>query len=265
MYRALRDASAGTILLYLWLSDKTTSAYDEDGTTIGVVMFGNDIPFSVIADENNLRYHWSTIQSNMQWLCDRGLVRRKRGQTTEGYRFEVVGSARKVDEQSTLKTARKLKGETYYKKDKPVEPSTDDIDESKKPGSFDDIDDEPEIGDMRDWAEARHGVSGERLRNCIIYQLDHAKDAYIRNSGITVASMRRPKFIKLLNEKTPPGWTPNKGKVETDDERETREYYERIERLKQLKDMEGLCKCGSSDFACKCVSAAYHAEMEAHA
>ena len=53
--------------------------------------------------------------------------------------------------------------------------------------------------------------------------------------------------------------------VETDADRKTREYYERIHRLKELKDVEGLCKCGSSDFACKCVYAAYHAEMEANA
>jgi hypothetical protein len=64
------------------------------------------------------------------------------------------------------------------------------------------------LDDIRDWDEPRFNISGERLRNCIIYQLDHAKDDYFRKSEITLASMNREKFINLLNENTPTGWNP---------------------------------------------------------
>jgi len=65
------------------------------------------------------------------------------------------------------------------------------------------------LADIREWNEDRCGVPAERLRNCIVYQLDHAKDAYIRNSGITPASMEHANFIKLLTDCTPLGWSPN--------------------------------------------------------
>jgi hypothetical protein len=153
-----------------------------------------------------------------------------------------------------------------------LDDADDDLDPSKSgPAPVPVVSSVAELGDIRDWSEDKFGISGQRLANCIIYQLDHAKNPYIRNSGVSVASMGREKFVTMLDSNTPPGWTPeNHGKrkptkVETDKDRETREYYERIHRLKELKDVEGLCKCGSSDFACKCVSAAYHAEMEAHA
>lgn len=95
------------------------------------------------------------------------------------------------------------------------------------------------LNDIREWSEPRFGVSGDRLRNCVLYQLDHAKNDYYRDSGISVASMNREKFVTKLHAETPPGWTPESvtkkttvAVTETDAQREEREYYERIDQLK---------------------------------
>lgn len=64
------------------------------------------------------------------------------------------------------------------------------------------------LEDIRDWDEDRFNIPAERLRNCIVYQLDYAKDGYFRKSEITPASMDREKFIALLHGNTPPGWSP---------------------------------------------------------
>ncbi len=53
------------------------------------------------------------------------------------------------------------------------------------------------------------GIPGYRLRNCILYQLDHAKNPWYRESGISIASMGRENFVKKLNADTPVGWTPD--------------------------------------------------------
>ena len=71
------------------------------------------------------------------------------------------------------------------------------------------------LGDIRDWDEEKSGIPAERLRNCIVYQLDYAKDDYFRKSEITPASMERSKFITLLNDNTPAGWTPEKNSTYT--------------------------------------------------
>ena len=71
------------------------------------------------------------------------------------------------------------------------------------------------LGDIRDWNEEKFGIPADRLRNCIIYQLDYAKDDYFRKSEITPASMERSKFITLLNDNTPAGWTPEKHQTYT--------------------------------------------------
>ena len=81
--------------------------------------------------------------------------------------------------------------------------------------SVDQSDEENEGGyagldDIRDWHETKFGVSGERLRNCIIYHLDYSDREYFRKEPITPASMNRIKFVNLLNENTPIGWTPEK-------------------------------------------------------
>jgi hypothetical protein len=62
------------------------------------------------------------------------------------------------------------------------------------------------LKDIRDWAEEVDGVSGERLRNCIIFQLDVKKDAWYRNR-LTPAYVRVR--AKKLDDDTPLGWTPN--------------------------------------------------------
>jgi len=62
------------------------------------------------------------------------------------------------------------------------------------------------LTDLRQWNEDRFGFSAARLRNCLIYVLDHC-DWW--TSEITEASMKNQKFIAKLNEVTPPGWEPN--------------------------------------------------------
>ncbi len=62
------------------------------------------------------------------------------------------------------------------------------------------------LTDLRQWNEDRFGFSAARLRNCLIYVLDHC-DWW--SSEITEASMKNQKFIAKLNEVTPPGWEPN--------------------------------------------------------
>ena len=62
------------------------------------------------------------------------------------------------------------------------------------------------LTDLRQWNEDRFGFSAARLRNCLIYVLDHC-DWW--TSEITEASMKNQKFITKLNEVTPPGWEPN--------------------------------------------------------
>lgn len=66
------------------------------------------------------------------------------------------------------------------------------------------------LSDMREWpiAEERFGVSGDRLRNCLVFCIDHRKDSYYRDNPPTVASMNREKFVRNLDKDTPPGWTP---------------------------------------------------------
>src|SRR5271157_2886933 len=48
----------------------------------------------------------------------------------------------------------------------------------------------PKLTDIRLWDEAVDGVSGERLRNCILFQLDvRKKDFWVRN--MSIAHVRR--------------------------------------------------------------------------
>jgi hypothetical protein len=104
--------SALAVLLYWWLCDKVTEAYDEDGVSIGVVMFGRPIGFSTIANDKNLNTSWRAVQRNMQHLDDRGFIRRKRYLTTQGYIYEVVGCAREVLPEGAVKGKN---GKLYFK------------------------------------------------------------------------------------------------------------------------------------------------------
>lgn len=69
------------------------------------------------------------------------------------------------------------------------------------------------LTNIQDWSEERFNIPGERLRNCIIYQLEYAKGDWYRENPITVASMGREKFVIKLDADTPVGWTPEKGLV----------------------------------------------------
>jgi hypothetical protein len=63
----------------------------------------------------------------------------------------------------------------------------------------------PRITDIRQWNEDIDGVSAERLRNCIVYQLDVRKREYwIKNMVPAVIRMKAHE----LDDETPPGWAP---------------------------------------------------------
>lgn len=70
----------------------------------------------------------------------------------------------------------------------------------------------PVITDLRLWNEVIDGIPAERIRNCIIFQLDYKKDHWYRDN-LTERYLRR--MLKLgitgarkLHEDTPPGWAP---------------------------------------------------------
>ncbi len=65
-----------------------------------------------------------------------------------------------------------------------------------------------ELADIREWSHDRFGVSGTRLRNCILFHLDHNKNDWYRQNPPTMASMEREKFVTKLDKDTPVGWTP---------------------------------------------------------
>jgi hypothetical protein len=115
------------------------------------------------------------------------------------------------------------------------------------------------LTDIRLWNTPAFGVSAERLRNCLIYVLDFYENDYYCKNPPTVASMGREKFITMLNENTPVGWTPEThgvrkskpkpaGKPETDAEKSLREYDERIKRIKTFR----CTHCGENGVKCKC-------------
>jgi hypothetical protein len=87
-----RKPSADTVLVYLWCLDKVTSVYDDEklGVPIGVVMFGREIPFTLIGDKDNLEISWSTVQRSMKHLVAVGLIRRTQDRATSPYRYEVI-------------------------------------------------------------------------------------------------------------------------------------------------------------------------------
>jgi hypothetical protein len=70
-----------------------------------------------------------------------------------------------------------------------------------------------ELDNIRNWREEVDGISAERLRNCIIYQLDYAKNSFYR-TALTVGYLKRVRRdigvtgARRLHEDTPPGWMP---------------------------------------------------------
>ena len=91
-----KGCSAIAVLLWWWLNDKVTEAYEEEGVNIGTVMFGNPVDFDIIANADNLGTTWKSIQRNMQTLTNKGFIRRKRHGVAKGYSFEVIWCAREV-------------------------------------------------------------------------------------------------------------------------------------------------------------------------
>lgn len=59
------------------------------------------------------------------------------------------------------------------------------------------------LTDLRQWNEDRFDIPAARLRNCLIYVLDHCP---WWTSKITLASMEREAFVRKLNEVTPLEW-----------------------------------------------------------
>jgi hypothetical protein len=70
-----------------------------------------------------------------------------------------------------------------------------------------------ELANIREWNTPAFGLSAERLRNCLIYVLDH--NDYYKEHPPTLASMTREKFVQKINEETPLGWEPPKVKTFT--------------------------------------------------
>jgi hypothetical protein len=98
-----------SLLIYWWLCDKVTSAYDENGVSIGVVMFARPINFKLIANADNLGTTWLSVQRNMKHLVGRGFIRRQRHSTTQGYSYEVIGCAREVSDVIKGRDGKKYK------------------------------------------------------------------------------------------------------------------------------------------------------------
>jgi hypothetical protein len=67
------------------------------------------------------------------------------------------------------------------------------------------------LTDLREWpeSETRFGISGLRLRNCLIFCIDHRKDSWYRDNPPTVESMSRENFVRKIDKETLPGWTPD--------------------------------------------------------
>jgi hypothetical protein len=66
----------------------------------------------------------------------------------------------------------------------------------------------PALANIRDWSEDRFGISGARLRNCILYQLDHStNDWYRKDAEITLSKMEKRRFVTKLDADTPLGWS----------------------------------------------------------
>jgi predicted transcriptional regulator len=75
--KGCRMPSANAVLLYLWLIDKVTSVYEEDGRMIGKVLGGMPIGMATIANADNLNTKWGSVQRGMAHLVSVGLVRRR--------------------------------------------------------------------------------------------------------------------------------------------------------------------------------------------
>ncbi len=101
----------------MWCIDKVTSVFeDKDGTPIGVVLNGLPIGFAVIANDANLSISWSSVQRNMKYLEQVGLIRRVRGTIKDKYSYAVLNCRKQFNGKQADGTIR-LGGKTFTKKD----------------------------------------------------------------------------------------------------------------------------------------------------
>jgi hypothetical protein len=61
------------------------------------------------------------------------------------------------------------------------------------------------LSDLRNWADDVDGIPAERIRNCVIFQLDVKKDKFYQ-MNLTEGYIRRK--ARKLHEDTPPNWQP---------------------------------------------------------
>ncbi len=74
-------------------------------------------------------------------------------------------------------------------------------------GEADNSSSQVESSDPREWSRDAFGVSAERIRSCVAYQLDFKKNSwYLVN--LTATSLTRPGMVKKLDNDTPKGWRP---------------------------------------------------------
>lgn len=63
--------------------------------------------------------------------------------------------------------------------------------------------------DPRQWNREVAGISADRIRSCVKYQLDHNRNPwYIAH--ISVATLAKGGFVRKLDADTPPDWSPDK-------------------------------------------------------
>jgi hypothetical protein len=108
-----RKPSVDAMLCYMWCIYKVTSVYeDKDGTPTGKVLNGLAIGFAVIANDANLGISWSSVQRNMKYLEQVGLIRRVRGTIKDKYSYEVLNCRKSLSGKQADGTIR-MGGKTY--------------------------------------------------------------------------------------------------------------------------------------------------------
>jgi hypothetical protein len=88
--------------------------------------------------------------------------------------------------------------------------------EPEQPAPADRVKTEPPSSpDPRHWNRDVAGITAERIRHCVAYQLDSKKNKWYL-SNLTTAALGRDAFIAKLDADTPQGWTPDKAKPTTE-------------------------------------------------
>lgn len=74
-----------------------------------------------------------------------------------------------------------------------------------------------QLNDIREWpdSEDRFGISGTRIRDCIIYQLDAMKSPWYSDKAFpTISKLNSAGYVTKLDADTPAGWTPQTAHAE---------------------------------------------------